>query len=105
MKKVLIIILALVLVLSVAACGKSSSKSGDGSGKSSNSSSASSESSSKSSSKGSDKTLDDSSIKMLVESALLKEIKSTYLAADPNSTRYNINKTEKNGDKTIVYGR
>ena len=41
----------------------------------------------------------------LARSALYNEIKKKYTAADAGSTKYKINKTEKQKDYTIVYGK
>ena len=50
-------------------------------------------------------TYDDSTYELLAASALLKEIDRKYSAADPSSCKYKINKTEKEGNSTVVYGK
>lgn len=41
----------------------------------------------------------------LATSALYSEVKKKYKMADPGSTKYKINKTEKQKDYTVVYGK
>lgn len=69
------------------------------------SSSASSRSSSSKSGSSSSAVLTEDLKKLLVQSALIKEVRAEFPLADPQSTKYVINKTEKDGDETIVYGR
>lgn len=68
-------------------------------------SSASSRSSSSKSGSSSSAVLTEDLKKLLVQSALIKEVRAEFPLADPQSTKYVINKTEKDGDETIVYGR
>lgn len=68
-------------------------------------SSASSRSSSSKSGSSSSAVLTEDLKKLLVQSALIKEVREEFPLADPQSTKYVINKTEKDGDETIVYGR
>ena len=49
--------------------------------------------------------MSDDYYKTLASSALYKEIKQKFTAADAGSTKYKINKTEKQKDYTIVYGK
>ncbi len=49
--------------------------------------------------------MSDDYYKTLATSALYKEIQKKYTAADAGSTKYKINKTEKQKDYTIVYGK
>lgn len=69
------------------------------------SSSASSRSSSSKSGSSSSAVLTEDLKKLLVQSALIKEVREEFPLADPQSTKYVINKTEKDGDETVVYGR
>ena len=69
------------------------------------SSSASSRSSSSKSGSSSSAVLTEDLKKLLVQSALIKEVRAEFPLADPQSTKYVSNKTEKDGDETIVYGR
>lgn len=71
----------------------------------SSSASKSGSSSSKSSSSSSSGTLNEDLKKLMVESALRNEVKKSYPLADPGSTKYNINKSEKQGGYTMVYGK
>lgn len=42
---------------------------------------------------------------LIATRALYEEIQSKYSAADPGSTKYKINKTEKKGNDTVLYGK
>ncbi len=53
----------------------------------------------------SSKVLTEDLKKLLVQSALRNEINKNFPLADANSTRYSINKSEKSGNSTIVYGK
>ncbi len=98
-----ILVVASLISLGVSASRKTTSgtsKSGSASAVSNSGSSAS-----KSGSSSSSKALTTELKKLIVESALLKEIKDSFPLADAGSTKYSINKSEKEGNYTIVYGR
>lgn len=72
--------------------------------KSGSSSSKSGRSTSKSGGSSSSGTLTEDLKEAMVASALINEVKTKFSIADAGSTKYKINKTEKKGNDTIVYG-
>lgn len=91
---VVVVIIVLIIVISSLTGSDSPSTSGSGSGTSSPSYSTSGTAG-----------YDDDTYELLAVSALLKEIDRKYSAADPGSCKYNINKTQKEGNYTVVYGK
>lgn len=92
MKRMLAVLLSLMMLLPLVACEEAES---------STSSSQYTQSQSQ--------ELTASEIERLAAKALLTELKSTVerfknYSVDPNSCKYSINKTEKDGDNTYVYG-
>lgn len=91
---ILAFIILLVIVISLSGGNSSAPASSSGSGSSSYSSSSTGSTSHS-----------DEYYELIATNALYQEIQSKYKMADAGSTKYSINKTEKQGGDTILYGK